>query len=106
MVEISVIQDFKDKLVEKYKPVKIVLFGSYAYGSPTAESDVDILVILPFTGKSALKSAEILNRINPRFPVDLLARTPQEVRARLDLGDFFIHEIIEKGKVLYESANS
>lgn len=103
MVETKMIQEFKDQLVEKYRPLKVVLFGSYAYGTPTKESDVDIFVILPFTGKSALKSAEILNKINPHFAIDLLVRTPREVQKRLELGDFFIHEIIEKGKVLYEA---
>jgi hypothetical protein len=65
-----------------------------------------MLVILPFEGKSAYKSAEILNRIDPRFPVDLLVRTPEQVQDRLEKGDFFMEEIMKKGKLLYESPDA
>ncbi len=94
---------FCERIIEQYKPEKIVLFGSYAYGKPTPDSDVDILVVLPFEGLNAQKSAEILTHTNPRFPIDLLVRTPEQIRQRLELGDFFLQEIIEKGKVIYES---
>jgi predicted nucleotidyltransferase len=106
MVEIGKIRDFRDQIVKQFKPIKIILFGSYAYGSPSSDSDVDILVILPFEGNSAYKSAEILDRIDPRFPVDLLARTPDQVNERLSKDDFFMKEIITKGKVLYEATDT
>lgn len=104
-VKISQIKELTEKIVRFFQPEKIILFGSYGYGVPTPESDVDLLVILPFEGKSHYKSLEILNRTNPAFPIDLITRTPEQIRKRLAERDFFILEIIEKGKVLYESSN-
>jgi predicted nucleotidyltransferase len=106
MVDSKAIQDFRDQIVEHFKPEKIILFGSYAYGMPSADSDVDILVILTFEGKNAYKSAEILTKTNPRFPVDLITRTPEEVKDRLAKGDFFLKEIINKGRILYEATDA
>ena len=106
MIEIAAIQEFNRRVVQEYKPQKVILFGSYATGRPTADSDVDILVILPFQGKSAAKSVEILNQIDPRFPIDLLVRTPDQIQDRLEKGDFFIQEILKKGKVLYEAPDA
>lgn len=105
MIDENAIQALCDRIVEEFRPVKVVLFGSHAYGRPLADSDVDLLVILPFEGHPARKSLEILDRTEPRFAVDLLARTPQELQERLELGDFFLREVIEKGKVLYDAAH-
>ncbi len=105
MPDMQTIDDFKNKLVEIYRPEKVILFGSYASGKVHADSDVDILVILPFEGKNPVKSAEILNQIDPRFPIDLIVRTPEQVRERQKNNDFFIREIIEKGVILYEAHN-
>jgi protoheme ferro-lyase len=63
------------------------------------------LVILPFRGSGIRMAVEILNTVNPRFPLDLLVRTPEQVRDRLVWNDFFLREVLEKGKVLYESAH-
>jgi predicted nucleotidyltransferase len=100
------IYDLRDRIVQEFQPYKIVLFGSYAYGNPSPDSDVDILVIIPFEGKSAQKSAEILHKTNPHFPIDLLVRSPEQVNDRLAKGDFFLREILDKGEVLYESAHA
>ena len=64
---------------------------------------VDLLVILPFEGKSVNQSVEMRMRLRPAFPVDLLVRTPKSVRQRMKMGDDFMREILEKGKVLYEA---
>jgi predicted nucleotidyltransferase len=103
MIGMDKIRKFSEQIVRMYHPRRIVLFGSYAYGTPTADSDVDLLVILPFRGKSQYKSLEILQKVNPRFPVDLIVRTPGQVRKRLAWNDFFFREVMEKGKVLYET---
>jgi predicted nucleotidyltransferase len=103
MVSQQKIEALINRIVKLYKPEKVVLFGSYAYGKPSFDSDVDLLVVLDFAGKNALKSAEILNTTNPDFPVDLIVRTPEQVQERIELGDFFIKEIFDRGKVLYES---
>jgi predicted nucleotidyltransferase len=103
MIEIQKIYELCDQIVKHFQPTKIILFGSYAYGQPTEDSDVDMLIIMPFEGRGAHKSAEIATLTHPRFAVDLLVRTPEQVKTRLDLGDFFIREIVENGKVLYEA---
>jgi len=100
------ISAFARKVARQFNPSKIILFGSYAYGKPTADSDVDMLVIMPFKGRGAHKATEILLATDPRFPIDLLVRTPRQIRTRIKLGDFFIREITQKGKVLYEASDS
>ena len=100
------ISSFAQKVARQFNPHKIILFGSYAYGKPTEDSDVDMLIIMPFKGKGAHKATEILLATDPRFPIDLLVRTPQQIRTRIKLGDFFIRKITQKGKVLYEATNA
>jgi predicted nucleotidyltransferase len=101
MCSIESILSVAKEIAETFKPDRITLFGSYAYGSPTADSDVDLLVVLPFEGKSVYKSLEILNKVKPAFPVDLVVRTPAQLEERLRMNDFFMREIVERGKVLY-----
>ncbi len=106
MIETEKILQISRAIAREFKPNKIILFGSYAYGNPQDDSDVDLLVILPYKGSNFQKSWEILNKIQPNFALDLLVRTPGDVEQRLAWNDFFLREIIEKGKVIYESANS
>ena len=106
MVDMGMIQQLADRVVDEFQPERIILFGSYAYGTVTPDSDVDLLVIMRFEGKGPYKAAEIMNRVRPRFALDLLVRTPEQVRQRLAWNDFFLREITEKGRVLYESADS
>jgi predicted nucleotidyltransferase len=91
-----------EKIAQEFQPERIILFGSYAYGVPRADSDVDLLVVLPFDGKGFRKSVEILNRVAPDFPVDLLARRPDDTARRYEEGDPLIREALDHGKVLYE----
>ena len=105
MVAMDSIQALVERIVQAYHPERIVLFGSYAYGTPTVNSDVDLLVVLPFEGKGSRKALEILNTLEPEFSVDLLVRTPEQVRQRLAWNDFFLREVIEKGKILYEATH-
>jgi len=97
------IEEVGRRIADEYQPERVLLFGSYAWGVPTADSDVDLLVILSFEGKAVAKSVEMRLHIRPPFPVDLLVRTPEKIRERLELGDPFIRSIIEEGKVLYEA---
>jgi predicted nucleotidyltransferase len=101
MIEMDRIAEAVARIVQEFSPQQSVLFGSYSYGTPTEDSDVDLLVILPFAGNHIHKAIEILQRIDPAFPVDLLARTPEAVSRRLEWNDFFLREVIEKGRVLY-----
>jgi len=91
------------RIAETLHPEKIILFGSYAYGDPTPDSDVDLLVVMK-TGESEIERYLKVSRlIRPRpFAVDILVKTPQEISRSIRRGDFFIDEIVSQGKVLYE----
>jgi predicted nucleotidyltransferase len=104
LVKRNQIQAFSNAIAREFRPRKIVLFGSYAYGKPTEDSDVDVLVIMPFDRKRGRKSLEIRQRIPAEFPLDLIVRTPEFIAQRLQWGDCFIQEILTKGDVLYETA--
>lgn len=106
MVKISEINSFSKQLVKEYKPRKVVLFGSYAAGKARDDSDVDLLVVLPFRGDRLQKTAEMITRLRPRFAVDIILRTPADLERRLRLNDFFLHEAINNGRLLYESSDS
>ena len=105
MVSFQEITELSQKIATGFQPEKIILFGSYAYGVPDNDSDVDLLVILPFQGKSFRKSLEILNKTNPKFPVDLITRKPEDAIKRYAEGDPLIREALNKGKILYEQRN-
>jgi len=91
------------KIVQELNPEKIVLFGSYAYGMPNPHSDVDLLVIMKTKAPLKERSWAVSRLLLPRpFPVDILVKTPQEIKKGLDTGDFFLKEILTRGKVLYE----
>ncbi|MBI5711278.1 MAG: nucleotidyltransferase domain-containing protein [Candidatus Eisenbacteria bacterium] len=101
-VDMRRIEELSERIAKRYKPERIILFGSYAYGNPSADSDVDLLVIMPFEGRALRKALEILNDVNPDFGVDLLARRPDDTRRRYSEGDPLIREALDRGKVLYE----
>ncbi len=103
MIDREDIVALAERIAREFEPERIILFGSYAYGTPTEDSDVDLLVVLPFEGNHTRKAIEILNKTNPCFPIDLLARTPDVVQWRVEQGDFFLREITQKGEVLYET---
>lgn len=106
MVEMDRIKSLSRRIAKEFRPERIILFGSYAYGEPTEDSDVDILVIMPFAGKPVHKAIEIRSKIDPRFPVDLIVRTAEQVQERVAMNDWFMREIVEKGRTLYEGNNS
>ena len=92
-----------ERIVQELQPEKIILFGSYAYGTPSPGSDVDLLVIMETEESSKERSWAVSRLLIPRpFPVDILVRAPQEIQRALAKGDFFIREIIAQGRVLYE----
>ena len=95
-----------ERIVSAFKPEKIILFGSYALGNPTHDSDVDLLVIMETNGKHKEKHRSVSMLLYPRqFPVDIIVKTPKEVEDAMKGGrdnSFFIREIMKKGKVLYD----
>jgi uncharacterized protein len=91
------------RIVTALHPEKIILFGSYGYGHPSQDSDLDLLVIMETDARPAGRYLAVSRLLRPRpFPVDILVRTPDEVSTALDKGDSFIHEIMTKGRLLYE----
>jgi len=98
----STIQRFARRIAERFQPEKIILFGSYAYGTPHAESDIDLLVVMPARNEIS-KSVRITLAFDPPFALDLIVRTPRHVERGLREGDSFLREVMERGKVLYEA---
>ena len=104
MVTRKEIQATCDDIVRKFAPLQVILFGSYAYGAPTEDSDVDILVVMDIPKSEFLnKAIEIRQHISYRFGLDLLVRSPEEIAYRVSYNDWFLREIAEKGEVLHGS---
>ncbi len=104
-VPLRLIRAFARKVAEQFRPDKIILFGSHAYGQPHEGSDVDILVIMPARNELD-QSLKICLAVSAPFPMDLIVRTPQKISSRLKSGDSFHTEIVTKGRVLYEERNA
>ena len=105
MVSKKDIDKITKQIVDHFHPDRIILFGSYAYGNPHADSDVDLLVLLPYEGRGFKKSLEIINKLNPPFGIDILARRPDDTLRRYEQGDPLIREALDKGEVLYERSH-
>ena len=105
-IALQEIGDYTREIAEKFDPDRIILFGSYAYGKPTFDSDVDLLVVMEFNGRAVDKAYEIRCSTRTSFPLDLLVRRPSNLSRRIALGDFFLKEVMERGKILYERTRS
>jgi predicted nucleotidyltransferase len=100
----EIIQNILEKLIAEYAPQKVILFGSYAYGEPHPDSDIDLLIIKETSERFIdrwVTVQRILTGTHRSFPVETLVLTPKEIETRLAIGDQFIGEILEKGNVLY-----
>jgi len=94
-------------IVREFSPLQVILFGSYAYGTPTEDSDVDLLVVMDISEEQARNQAVAIRQSIPRrFGMDLIVRTPAEIAFRISHNDWFIREIMERGQVIYESADA
>ena len=100
----TAIRRFARQIAERFHPDKIVLFGSYAYGKPHQESDVDLLVIMPAASETS-QAIRITLTFERPFPLDLIVRTPHRLCQALADGNWFLREVMDKGKVLYEKGN-
>jgi predicted nucleotidyltransferase len=94
------------EIAEKFDPERIILFGSYAYGDPTDDSDVDMLVVMETDERPTKAAVRLRTAIRPSFAWDLLVRHPAEIERRLRLGDWFLKRITEEGEVLYERTHT
>jgi predicted nucleotidyltransferase len=104
LIPFSAIKRLADEIVAKFQPDKIILFGSYAYGTPNKHSDVDLLVVMPAKNEIN-QEIRITEAIDHPFAIDLLVRTPKKLQERLELGDWFLREVVTKGRVLYEKTD-
>ena len=106
MLTKKTIKNFALRVAKQFNPEKIILFGSYAYGKPGKDSDVDLLVVLRHQGSAIRKASDIRLTLPEEVPVDVIVRTPERIQERLAINDFFMREIIERGQVLYAAGNS
>jgi predicted nucleotidyltransferase len=102
----EIIKELISRIAAQFQPKQIILFGSYAYGKPRPESDVDLLVVMDTHLRESEQALRIRQHVNPLFGVDILVYTPARFEQRLNLGDSFLKEITEKGLVMYESPNA
>jgi predicted nucleotidyltransferase len=100
-IPMPVIRRYARQVAERFGPEKIILFGSHAYGRPHADSDVDLLIVMPARNEIDL-SIRIRWAVPAPFPMDLLVRTPENLKWRLEEGDWFLREVVSQGKILYE----
>jgi predicted nucleotidyltransferase len=104
LVPRTAIQRLARQIAQQFQPERIILFGSYAYGKPDPESDVDLLVVMPARNEIS-QAIRIRLAVEHPFALDLIVRTPERLRRRLELGDWFLREIVSQGKVLYEKVD-
>ena len=97
---------YVSEVAEQFAPQQIVLFGSHAYGRPTPDSDVDLLVVMPHRGAAHHAAARIRQKVPAPFALDLLVRDAREIARRIGWNDFFLDEITKKGIVLYAANDS
>lgn len=96
------IESITQQLIKKYQPEKIILFGSAAWGKFSPDSDLDFLLVkrdTPYYGVDRMREVERL--VETALPCDFLVGRPSEIKKRLRLGDPFVKQILEEGKVLY-----
>ena len=100
------IETYAEDVARQFRPLKIVLFGSYAYGNPTEDSDVDLMVVMPKDpagGRNRDRAMAIRTAVPKSFPLDLLVKDPEDIAWRLEEGDCFLQDVFSKGRVLYEA---
>jgi predicted nucleotidyltransferase len=96
---------YVDQVANRFKPERIVLFGSHAYGSPNGDSDVDILVVSNKRYSHHAQAFKIRLAVDAPFPLDLIVRSEREIERRIGMNDFFLAEIVGQGIVLYDATN-
>lgn len=103
------IQTITSIISQKYKPEKIILFGSAANGQVKENSDIDFFIIKDSSKPRHYRSAELyrlIRNVDRRHPIDFVVYTPKEVKKRTSLGDFFVTNILQEGRIIYENKQS
>jgi predicted nucleotidyltransferase len=104
MVKRSDIIEYANEVARQFQPERIILFGSYAEGRATVDSDVDLFVEMNHAQSSLQQALTIRKAIKRTFPLDLVVKKPREIQQRLQQNDFFLKTIMDRGQVLYERA--
>jgi uncharacterized protein len=99
------IDELVSRIVERFRPEKIILFGSYARGTAGEDSDADILVVMPVKGSKRKKATDIdIALVGLDLPVDVIVVTPEELDRNKNIIGTIICPALKEGKVLYEKA--
>jgi len=96
-----------ERLREEYRPERIILYGSYAYGTPNEDSDIDLFIVKESPLNRIMRAVEVRRILtDPKRRISISPRvyTPSEVTERLALGDQFVEEVMKRGVTLYEQA--
>jgi len=99
------IQRIVQQIVERFHPQKVILFGSYAYGEPTEDSDVDLLIVMETDGNPLHTAARIAASIDHPFPLDILVVRPSDLESALRERNVFETEVATQGVILYETTD-
>lgn len=102
----SDIQRYCDGIADAFKPQKIILFGSYAYGSPTEDSDVDVMVVMPKRRYKRDLGFRMRIKVPAGFPVDVLVEPDDKLQRRIADRESFILDVTERGKIMYEGSHA
>ena len=98
----DLLAEVTERVVDAFHPNKVILFGSYAYGVPHTESDIDLFIIMQSADTMHQRIVKVTEVARvPFLPMDVIVRTPEEVAQRIAMGDYFVTEILDKGRVLY-----
>jgi len=99
----KIIDDIIQRIVKRFNPEKIILFGSYVHGSAGPDSDVDLLVVMQLKGSRRSTATEMdLALVGVEVPVNLIVVTPEEVEKNRDKIGTIIRPAVLEGEVLYE----
>jgi uncharacterized protein len=104
LVTPGLLREIAQKVVHAFRPKNIILLGSYAYGKPTSDSDLDLLIVMESRDRPAERIRKVSDLFDPRpLPMDFIVLTPGEMRQRLSGFDPFLEGVLEKGQMLYGS---
>src|SRR5277367_5850398 len=108
MIQRREIKKWCERMAGEFQPEKIILFGSYAVGSPTEDSDVDMLVVMPLARgrRDVQQAAAIRERVPAPFPMDVIVRSPKQITRRIARGDSFLSGILRDGQMMYKGKHA
>lgn len=105
MISRKAIQQYCDAIAAAFQPQKIILFGSYAYGKPTEDSDVDVMVVMPRKRFRRDLGVRVRTQVPASFPVDVLVEPDDRLERRIRDRESFILDVTERGRVMYEGGH-